>query len=87
MAAIVHLEPKEFVEKLFETQTIMEAHPYVLNNGVAAMIYMFQGNDTNTYYLDRAFTSVPVDDVDPNSLHADMYRKVALDVYLRNRRV
>ena len=80
MKAIVHLEPKEFIETMYKEKGEMKAHPYVLDCGLAAMIYMFDGTDGNTYYLDRAFTACPevIAHQDKYRLHADMYRKVAL---------
>lgn len=80
MSAIVHLEPEEFVQYMFQQQGEMKSHPYVLDCGIATMIYMFDGKDGNTYYLDRAFTSCPeiINQQSKEVLHADMYRKVAL---------
>ena len=80
MSAIVHLEPKEFIETMYEQKGKMKVHPYVLDCGIATMFYMFDGTDGNTYYLDRAFTACPevIAHQDKYRLHADMYRKVAL---------
>lgn len=84
MKAIVHLEPKEFIETLFTNQADITARPYVLDNGVAGLVYMFDGKDNNVYYLDRMFTTRQevVDQMNKEDLHAEMYRKVALDMRL-----
>ena len=65
---------------MYQVQRKIRVHAYVLDCHIATMIYMFDGTDGNTYYLDRAFTACPevIAHQDKYRLHADMYRKVAL---------
>lgn len=84
MKAIVHLEPQEFIEAVYTNQANITARPYVLDNGVAGMVYMFHGKDQNVYYLDRmfGFKQDIINQMSKEDLHAEMYRKVALDMRL-----
>ncbi|MBB5183404.1 hypothetical protein [Catenisphaera adipataccumulans] len=84
MTNVVHLEPKEFVEKLSAQHKQIYARPYVLDNGIAGLVYMFDGKDSNVYYLDRMYAprQQEVDQIDFYTLHAELYRKVALDARL-----
>ncbi len=81
-SAIVHLEPKEFIEMACNNHKEISARAYVLDTGVAGIVYMFQGNDGYLYYLDR-FNGAKEVTTDPYALHAELYRKVALDQRLR----
>ena len=38
---------------MYQVQGKMRAHAYVLDRNIAAMIYMFDDQEGNTYYLDR----------------------------------
>ncbi|MBB5183402.1 hypothetical protein [Catenisphaera adipataccumulans] len=82
---IIHLEPQEFTEKLFVYRAIVYARPFVLENHIAGMVYLFDGSDGDVYYLDRiynAYRQEEIDRMDPQRRHADLYRKVALDACL-----
>lgn len=79
MSTIIHLEPEQFLQTLYQNHSKMKFHVYPLECGVAAIIYMFDGNDGNTYYLDRPFGVNPARlPLNSYSVHSDMYRKVAL---------
>lgn len=80
MSAIIHLEPKEFLDTMVQVQGKIRAHAYVLDCHLAAIVYMFDDKDGNTYYLDRPFTACPekIKKLGFQYIHADLYRKVAL---------
>lgn len=80
ISAIIHLEPKELVETMYQVQRKIRVHAYVLDCHIATMIYMFDDKNGNTYYLDRPFTACPevIKKMGKQCIHADMYRKVAL---------
>ena len=68
---------------LFSTQTKkIDAHPYVLDNGLATMIYMFQ-SEGMIVFLDRIFTYNDCVNQDWEGYHAQIYSKIALDMKLR----
>lgn len=59
ISAIIHLEPKELVETMYQVQGKIRVHAYVLDCHIATMIYIFDDKNGNTYYLDRPFTACP----------------------------
>lgn len=59
ISAIIHLEPKELVETMYQVQGKIRVHAYVLDCHIVTMIYMFDDKNGNTYYLDRPFTACP----------------------------
>ena len=65
---------------MYQVQGKMRAHAYVLDRNIAAMIYMFDDQEGNTYYLDRPFTSQSesINKISKQRIHSNMYRKVAL---------
>lgn len=79
---IVHLEPEEFVQKAAVTQKKVCFHCVVLDNGVAGIVYLFKMGKY-LYYMDRFMVSklkeAVTSAIDSNVLHAEVYRKVALD--------
>lgn len=79
---IVHLEPEEFVSKAAITGNHVSFHSIVLDNGIAGIVYLFRTNEY-LYYMDRLEVSMDKEDekraLDPELLHAEVYRKVALD--------
>ena len=85
MATIIHLEPEEFVEKLFVHKKQLRVTPLVLEDGIAVMVYMFTGLDRNIYYMDRALSPLKeeISEIPSFDLHKDLYRKVALDQELK----
>ncbi|MBB5183403.1 hypothetical protein [Catenisphaera adipataccumulans] len=82
---VIHLDAREFITASHHRYDIT-ARPYVLDNGIAGMVYMFEGEGSRVYYLDHMFTPRKEDlkRMDPEDLHAELYRKVALDVRLKN---
>ena len=78
---IIHLEPNEFY-CLAHKQKKIDAHPYVLDNGLATMIYMFQ-SEGMIVFLDRIFTYNDCVNQDWEGYHAQIYSKIALDMKLR----
>ncbi len=81
-SAIVHLEPEEFVAAIESNHKEITSRVYVLDNGTAGIVQMFSGDDGYLYYLDR-FQGAKAFEEDPYALHAELYRKVALDQRLR----
>lgn len=79
---IVHLEPEEFVQKAAVTQNKVCFHCVVLDNGIAGIVYLFKMGRF-LYYMDRFMVSHLKESetcrIDSNELHAEVYRKVALD--------
>lgn len=79
---IVHLEPEEFVQKAAVTQNKVCCHCVVLDNGIAGIVYLFKMGKF-LYYMDRFMVSHLKEEVartwNPDELHAEVYRKVALD--------
>ena len=49
---VVHLEPEEFMKILQKEQLSVYARVYVLDSGIAGLIYMCSDSH-NLYYLDR----------------------------------
>ncbi len=81
-SAIVHLEPEEFTQAIQSNHKEITSRVYVLDNCTAGIVYMFHGDDGYLYYLDR-FQGAKEFEADPYALHAELYRKVALDQRLR----
>lgn len=86
---IIHLEPEEFVESAYLHHSTISAHPFVLDNGVACMVYLLETSSDHIYYMDRPANALAhkVNEYSSEQLHAELYRKVALDCYLRQNRI
>lgn len=88
MREVIHLEPIDFVQMVSRTNSSVYARAYVLECGIAGLVYMC--NDAhNLYYLDR-FVCAPdrkadFDKVSFYDVHQDIYRKINLDNYLREK--
>ena len=85
---VYHLEPEDFIHTLFKEKLSVYARVYVLDSGIAGLIYMCS-NEHNLYYLDR-FIPAPhrkedFEKMDFYDVHKDIYRKINLDNYLRNK--
>ena len=85
---VVHLEPEEFIKILQKEQLSVYARVYVLDSGIAGLIYMCSDSH-NLYYLDR-FVPAPnkqedFDKISFYDVHKDLYRKINLDNYLRDK--
>ncbi len=89
MCTVVHLEPEEFAKELYHSQKPVYARTYVLDCGIAIVIYMCSDSHF-LYYLDRPDCSIEKKDqlnsMDFYDLHAEIYRKVNLDNRLREGR-
>lgn len=72
---IVHLEPEEFIQKLFVSQSKLQFHIIPLENKSVTVVYYFL-DGCFTYYLDRIFEGCKSSMT--QDLHADIYRKMAL---------
>ena len=88
MCTVVHLEPEDFARELVHNPKNVYARTYVLDCGLAVVIYMCQDSHF-LYYLDRPDCSKEKKDMlksmDFYELHAEIYRKVNLDNRLRER--
>lgn len=88
MCTVAHLEPEDFARELVHNQKNVYARTYVLDCGLAVIIYMCQDSHF-LYYLDRPDCSKEKKDMlksmDFYELHAEIYRKVNLDNRLRER--
>ena len=88
MCTVVYLEPEDFARELVHNQKNVYARTYVLDCGLAVIIYMCQDSHF-LYYLDRPDCSKEKKDMlksmDFYELHAEIYRKVNLDNRLRER--
>ena len=88
MCTVVHLEPEDFARELVHNQKNVYARTYVLDCGLAVVVYMCQDSHF-LYYLDRPDCSKEKKDMlksmDFYELHAEIYRKVNLDNRLRER--
>ena len=88
MCKVVHLEPEEFARELVHDPKTVYARTYVLDCGLAVVIYMCSDSHY-LYYLDRPDGSNMKKDmlksINPYDLHAEIYRKVNLDNSLRER--
>lgn len=86
---IVHLEPEEFVESAYLHHSTISAHPFVLDNGVACMVYFLEPSLDHIYYMDRPahVQSNKVNEYSSEQLHAELYHKVALACSLRQDRI
>lgn len=83
---IVHLEPEEFVNQAFKTSSKITSRIYIVDGKAAVMVYLCQDKN-NLYYMDRAQTTkekqYEIDHMDFYELHAQLYRKIALDQKMR----
>ena len=88
MCTVVHLEPEDFARELVHNPKNVYARTYVLDCGLAVVIYMCQDSHF-LYYLDRPDCSKEKKDMLKSmnfyELHAENYRKVNLDNRLRER--
>lgn len=88
MCTVVHLEPEDFARELVYNPKNVYARTYVLDCGLAVVIYMCQDSHF-LYYLDRPDCSKEKKDMLKSmsfyELHAEIYRKVNLDNRLRER--
>lgn len=88
MRTVVHLEPEDFARELVHNPKNVYARTYVLDCGLAVVIYMCQDSHF-LYYLDRPDCSKEKKDMLKSmnfyELHAEIYRKVNLDNRLRER--
>lgn len=82
---VIHLEPEEFVCQAAISQSRFHYHCIVLDNAVAGIVYLFRKGD-HLFYMDRFAVSeqkkAQIDKLDSHLLHAEIYRKVALDIAL-----
>lgn len=80
---IVHLEPEEFVMALASSGRPAGVHCIVLDNAIAAVVYTCEVGK-NLYYMDRITVSLQKEEeaaqINPELLHAEVYRKMALDL-------
>lgn len=88
MCQVIHLEPEAFIQMLTRTKLFVYARVYVLDSGIAGLVYMCS-DAHNLYYLDR-FVPAPdrkddFDKIDFYDVHKDIYRKINLDTYLREK--
>ena len=78
MCTVVHLEPEDFARELVHNPKNVYARTYVLDCGLAVVIYMFQDSHF-LYYLDRPDCSKEKKDMLKSmsfyELHAEIYRK------------
>ena len=79
---IVHLEPEEFAEMINDSQQAIGVHCIVLDSLIAAMIYTCRYGEY-LYYMDRicvsSYKQDEADQLNADCLHAEVYRKMALD--------
>lgn len=79
---IVHLEPEEFVQYICTHNATVQCHCIALDNGIAAMIYVCCDGG-HLYYMDRIQVSAAMEQraqsFSKEELHAEVYRKIALD--------
>lgn len=80
---IVHLEPEEFAEIMTASGQPVGVHCIVLDCLIAAMIYTCRHGEY-LYYMDRICVSSQKQEeasqINPDCLHAEVYRKMALDM-------
>lgn len=88
MCEVIHLEPIEFVQTVSRNHLSVFSRVYVLNNGIAGLVYMCE-DAHNLYYLDRFVCASQKEDeleeIDFYDIHKDIYCKINLDSYLRHR--
>ena len=80
---IVHLEPEEFAEMITSGSPCTGVHCIVLDCVIAALAYTCQKGEY-LYYMDRICVSSQKEEeaarINPECLHAEVYRKMALDM-------
>lgn len=83
---IVHLEPEEFVSQAFKAGSRITSRIYIVDGKAAVMVYLCH-DENNLYYMDRAQATEEkqeeIDHMDFYELHAQLYRKIALDQKMR----
>ncbi|MBP3853023.1 MAG: hypothetical protein J6D18_00475 [Erysipelotrichaceae bacterium] len=80
---LIHLESKDFMECMMAQKQTVQAHPLVLDCGLATMVYLFVGKEQTIYYLDALFTCRPDINQHKENYHSEIYTKVALEMSRR----
>ena len=83
-----HYEPEEFLTLVEEKKLDLFARVYVLNCGIAGVVYMAK-EEGNLYYLDRLLPTdqklKEFEELDMYEVHQELYAKINLDQRNRER--
>lgn len=85
---VIHCEIQEFCELLIQQRLKAFVRPYVLDTHIAGVVYMTKDVYGDLYYCDRFYVSdkkqKEYSKIPFFEAHSELYRKIALDEYLRN---
>lgn len=88
MCQVIHLEPEDFAQTVSAKKLSVYARVYVLDAGIAGLVYMCS-SEHSLYYLDR-FIPTPqkredFERINFYDVHKDLYRKINLDTRIREK--